>query len=116
MGVPVRQGIGAGSVSPVSLVVMDFLGVKLSLDMGGGLLLSLGMGGSLPWNKQINEREKSLISVTGAKTKKKMNILYGSMYTKWLEQSSLWQQNYNPCNQEVETRGPASCPMPSLAT
>lgn len=33
---------------PVSLVVMDFLGVKLSLDMGGGLLLSLGMGGSLP--------------------------------------------------------------------
>ena len=35
-------------VSPVSLVVMDFLGVKLSLDMGGGLLLSLGMGGSLP--------------------------------------------------------------------
>lgn len=34
MGVPVRPGIGTGSVSSVSLVMMDLLRVKLSLSVG----------------------------------------------------------------------------------
>ena len=34
VGVPVRPGIGVGVVSPVSLVVIELLGFKVSLGMG----------------------------------------------------------------------------------
>lgn len=44
---------GLWGVSPVGLFVMDLLGVKLSLGVGGG---------SAPWNKQFNERENKSLS------------------------------------------------------
>lgn len=56
-------------VSPVGLFVMDLLGVKLSL----------GVGGVLPpgTNNSMKERTSPfLVSVTGAKTKKQMNMLH----------------------------------------
>lgn len=37
VGILVRPGIQAGGVLPVSLVLMDLLGVKLSFGVGGGL-------------------------------------------------------------------------------